>query len=33
MLCTSHAVQEHCSIEELTFAYDTIYRLIREYGA
>ncbi len=33
MLCTSHAVQEHCSIEELVFAYDTIYRLIREYGA
>ncbi len=30
LLCTSHAVQEHCSIDELVFAYDTIYRLIRE---
>ncbi len=30
MFCTSHAVQEHCSIGELKFAYDTVYRLVRE---
>lgn len=28
--CTSHFVQDHCSIEDLTFAYDLIYRLARE---
>jgi len=32
MFCTSHFVQNHCSIEELTFAYDTAYRLVRELG-
>ena len=30
LLCTSHFVQDHCSIEELTFAYDLIYDLIRK---
>ncbi len=30
LFCTSHFVQEHCSIEELTFAYDLVYRLIRD---
>jgi uroporphyrinogen decarboxylase len=30
LYCTTHFVQDHCSIEELTFAYDTIYRLVRE---
>ena len=30
LFCTSHFVQDHCSIEELTFAYDTVYRLVRE---
>jgi len=30
LLCTSHFVQDHCSIEELTFAYDLIYKLVRE---
>lgn len=28
--CTTHYVQNHCSIEDLTFAYDLIYRLARE---
>jgi uroporphyrinogen decarboxylase len=32
LLCTSHYVQAHCSIEELTFAYDLIYDLVREAG-
>ena len=30
MCCTTHYVQAHCSIEDLTFAYDLIYRLARE---
>jgi len=29
LLCTSHFVQDHCSIEELTFAYDLIYETVR----
>jgi uroporphyrinogen decarboxylase len=29
LYCTSHFVQNHCTIEELTFAYDTIYQFIR----
>ena len=32
LYCTTHFVQDHCSIDELTFAYDTIYRLVRELG-
>ncbi len=28
--CTTHFVQNHCSIEDLTFAYDLIYHLARE---
>lgn len=28
--CTTHFVQDHCSIEELAFAYDLIYKLARE---
>ena len=28
--CTTHFVQNHCSIEDLTFAYDLIYKLARE---
>lgn len=28
--CTSHFVQNHCSIEDLEFAYDLIYALARE---
>lgn len=28
--CTSHFVQKHCSIEDLTFAYELIYKLARE---
>ncbi len=33
LFCTTHYVQDHCSIEELTFAFDTVYRLVREAGA
>jgi uroporphyrinogen decarboxylase len=28
--CTTHFVQEHCSLTELAFAYDLIYKLARE---
>jgi len=28
--CTSHFVQNHCSMEDLNFAFDLIYRLARE---
>lgn len=28
--CTTHFVQDHCSIEDLTAAYDLIYKLARE---
>ena len=28
--CTSHFVQKHCSVEDLGFAYDLIYKLARE---
>lgn len=28
--CTSHFVQNHCSMEDLIFAFDLIYRLARE---
>ncbi len=28
--CTTHFVQDHCSIEDLRFAYDLIYKLARE---
>jgi len=30
LFCTSHFVQDHCTIEELTFAYDLIYKLVRD---
>ncbi len=30
VVCTSHFVQNHCSIEDLEFAYDLIYKLARE---
>lgn len=30
LLCTSHFVQDHCSIEELTFAYDLVYDIVRD---
>lgn len=28
--CTTHFVQDHCTIEDLKFAYDLIYKLARE---
>ncbi|MBE6897180.1 MAG: hypothetical protein E7477_08820 [Ruminococcaceae bacterium] len=28
--CTTHFVQDHCSMEDLNFAYDLIYKLARE---
>ena len=30
LFCTSHFVQDHCSIEELIFAFDAVYELSRE---
>ena len=30
IVCTTHFVQEHCSLDELVFAYDLIYKLARE---
>ncbi len=30
LFCTSHFVQPNCSIEELTFAYDYVYKKVRE---
>lgn len=32
IFCTSHFVQDHCTIEELTLAYDFVYALVRELG-
>ena len=29
LFCTSHFVQDHCSIEELTLAYDTVRRVLQ----
>ena len=28
--CTSHFVQKHCSVDDLEFAYNLIYKLARE---
>lgn len=33
LFCTTHFVQAHCTIEELTFAYDTAYELCRSVCA
>ena len=30
LFCTTHFVQDHCTIEELTFAYDVVYELVRD---
>ena len=30
IVCTTHFVQKHCSIADLEFAYDLIYKLARE---
>ena len=30
LYCTTHFVQDHCGIKELTFAYDLIYDLVRK---
>lgn len=29
LFCTTHYVQNHCTIEELTYAYDLVYELVR----
>ena len=29
LYCTTHFVQDHRAIEELTFAYDLVYELVR----
>ena len=31
LFCTTHFVQDHCTIEELTFAYDLVYELVRRH--
>lgn len=33
LFCTTHFVQDHCTIEELTFAYDLVFDLVRRRGA
>jgi uroporphyrinogen decarboxylase len=30
LYCTTHFIQNHCTIEELKFAYDTIYEYVRD---
>ena len=30
VVCTTHFVQKHCSVEDLGFAFDLIYKLARE---
>ena len=30
LFCTTHFVQDHCSIEELVFAYDLVVKLARK---
>lgn len=30
LFCTTHFIQDHCSMEELTFAYDLIYETVRK---
>ena len=30
LFCTTHFVQDHCTVDELTFAFDTVYRKVRE---
>jgi len=32
LFCTTHFVQDHCSIDELVFAYDLVYEAVREMG-
>ncbi len=33
LYCTSHFVQDHCSMEELELAYDTVLQVVREQQA
>ena len=33
LFCTTHSVQDHCSLDELKFAFDLAYRLAREVCA
>jgi uroporphyrinogen decarboxylase len=30
LYCTTHFIQDHCTIEELVFAYDLIHKLVRD---
>lgn len=32
LFCTTHFVQDHCTMDELEFAFDTAYELAREVG-
>jgi uroporphyrinogen decarboxylase len=29
LYCTTHFIQDHCSIDELVFAYDLIHETVR----
>jgi len=29
LFCTTHFVQAHCTIEELVYAYDLVYQIVR----
>lgn len=31
LFCTTHFVQDHCTVEELTYAYDLVYDLVRKH--
>ena len=33
LFCTTHFVQDHCSMEELRFAFDTVYEMSRSVGS
>ena len=32
LFCTTHFVQDHCTMDELEFAFDTAYELARKFG-
>ncbi|MBW7865995.1 MAG: hypothetical protein GX580_08240 [Candidatus Hydrogenedens sp.] len=33
LFCTTHFVQDHCTLEELAFAYDLVFKLVRDPAA
>ncbi|MFW6303823.1 MAG: hypothetical protein ACOC2L_04305, partial [Candidatus Sumerlaeota bacterium] len=32
LYCTSHFIQDHCTMDELKIAFDTIYETVRKYA-